>query len=143
MIRGTIFENKKYDNERINIALDWLVKNEEIEKGVYEINGKEIYAIVQEYNSEKIEELKWEGHKKYIDIQYIADGKEEIGYSDIKNMKPECEYNEEGDYQFFTGEGKIEALSKGDYMVLYPEDIHMPCIGEGNIVKKIVVKVRI
>lgn len=144
MIRGKVSDTKKYENIRINKAIEWLKSvSKNIEKGIYEIEGKEIYAIVQNYNSKKYEELKWEGHRKYIDIQYILSGKESMGYSNIKNMNEICEYNEEGDYQFFSGNGEIEEVNEGEFVIFAPEDIHMPCIGDGSFVTKIVVMVRV
>lgn len=133
----------KHENPNINIALEWIKNNKSLELGIHEIKGRDIFVIVQEYNTKCVEELKWEGHKKYIDIQYILEGEEVIGVSEIKNMEETSEYNDEGDYQFFRGTGESIKLISNEYLLLYPNDIHMPCIGNGDKVMKIVGKVRI
>ena len=65
--------------------------------GRYVINGNKIYATISSYNTLPIIEKSWESHKKYIDIQYIIEGKEYIGYCSIKEMKNPEEYSNEND----------------------------------------------
>jgi beta-galactosidase beta subunit len=42
-----------------------------MEPGVYEIESKSIFAIIQEYNTKEIKDCVLEGHVKYIDIHII------------------------------------------------------------------------
>ena len=114
--------------------------------GRYEIDGDNVYASVQTYETISENEAKWEAHKKYIDIQYVASGKEIIKWVNIQKLKPVTEYNEEKDIYLLDGdEGMDIKLDSGSFLVLYPEDAHKPkCIWE-NIQKvvKIVVKVKV
>lgn len=130
---------------RLNAALKYLEENDflTMEPGRYQIDGDEIYALVQQYETKPLVEGKWEAHRKYIDIQYVADGEERIGFSNINQMKPSEEYNPEKDIQFFYGEGHFKSVKKGQFMVLFPEDVHMPGITADvkSKVKKVVVKV--
>jgi YhcH/YjgK/YiaL family protein len=48
--------------------------------GKYEIAGSDIYASVSEYTTDLKENKKLEAHVKYIDIQYIISGAENIGF---------------------------------------------------------------
>lgn len=90
-----VFDNVKnsslYDGlgERIQTALEYLRSNdfEKFEPGRYEIDGENIFAMVQSYNSKKMEEGFWEAHRKYIDIQYVFKGTERMGFENIRNMK--------------------------------------------------------
>ncbi|WP_369461599.1 YhcH/YjgK/YiaL family protein [Thermoclostridium stercorarium] len=50
----------------------------EKEDGRYEIDGNDVYALVQSYTTLPSDQCKWESHDKYIDIQYIVRGKEII-----------------------------------------------------------------
>jgi YhcH/YjgK/YiaL family protein len=58
-----------------------------MEPGVYEIESKSIFAIIQEYNTKEIKDCVLEGHVKYIDIQYIIQGVELMGVTTKKNQK--------------------------------------------------------
>jgi len=143
LIKKHIDEKIPLGNKKIEKAIEWLKENKESEDGVYEIEGKIVYAIVQSYNTRNKDNVKWEAHRKYIDIQFILKGTEKIGISNIEKMKANEQYQEEKDIQFFDGEGEYYDIKKGEYMIIYPDDIHMPSIGNGNFVKKIVVKVSV
>jgi YhcH/YjgK/YiaL family protein len=58
-----------------------------MEPGVYEIESKSIFAIIQEYNTKEIKDCVLEGHAKYIDIQYIIQGVELMGVTTKKKIK--------------------------------------------------------
>ncbi len=107
-----------------------------------------LWASVQEYETKPRQERKFEGHQKYIDVQYIVSGREEMEVCDLSRTEPLTEYDEEKDCQFFAPVGQTTklVLQAGDYAIFFPDDIHMPGIspqGEKTAVKKIVVKVRI
>ena len=52
---------------------------EALATGTYEIDGKQVYALVQEYQSKRPADGKWEAHRKYIDLQYVVRGRNEWG----------------------------------------------------------------
>jgi YhcH/YjgK/YiaL family protein len=133
---------------RIKTALEYIAKTDfaGMEPGKYELDGSNLYVLVQAYDSIPKEQGKWECHKKYIDIQYITDGVEQIGCNNIGTMKITTEYNPEKDIAFLSGEGDFVTFSKGSYGIFFPEDVHMPKIAENNIpskVKKVVVKIKV
>lgn len=120
-----------------------------IENGKYEVVEDKVFAIVQNYDSKPESEGKFEAHKKYIDIQFIAEGEEKIGVGRIDDFEESTEYDEEKDITFLTpkDDAKIDfvKLKKDEYMILTPNDVHMPSImtEELSHVKKIVLKVLI
>jgi YhcH/YjgK/YiaL family protein len=133
---------------RIKTALEYIAKTDfsGIEPGKYELDGKNIYILVQAYDSIPKEQGKWECHKNYIDIQYITDGVEQIGCNNIDKMKITTEYNPEKDIAFLSGEGDLVTFSKGSYGIFFPEDAHMPKIAVNNApakVKKVVIKIKV
>ncbi len=121
----------------INKAKDAKVGRHELENGVY--------ANIQEYTTKARCETKYESHKKFIDIQLILRGKELIAVAPIEKMKISEEYSEENDVMFFhpSDECTDYVLEAGDFLILYPKDVHMPCVcvNEKSSVRKIVVKV--
>jgi YhcH/YjgK/YiaL family protein len=133
---------------RIKTSLEYIANTDfsAMEPGKYELDGANIFALVQAYDSIPREQGKWECHKKYIDIQYIAEGVEQIGCNNINQMKITTEYNADKDIAFLAGEGDFVTYSKGSYGIFFPEDVHQPKIAVNNIpckVKKVVIKIKI
>lgn len=130
---------------RIEKALKYLENTDlaNLKVGKYEIDGKNIFTIVSEYQAKSLEEGKWEAHREYIDIQYVVSGKEKIGYASINEMKIIGEYNNEKDVLFLSGEGDLLLVNEGTFALFAPQDVHMPGIQvmNGQNVKKIVVKI--
>ncbi len=87
---------------------------------------------------------KFECHQKNIDIQVCIRGEESLGWKPIKQCHlPKGEYNDEKDVLFYDDEPDMFfGLKAGQFVIFYPEDVHAPMIGEGNI-KKLVMKVKI
>lgn len=121
---------------------------ESLPVGSYEIDGKDVYAMVQEYNTKLENEAKNEGHKNYVDIQFVVFGKEMIEVIDISKVNSKVDYNPEKDVQFyFDGVDATKCiLCDGEYVILFPHDIHKPGMAIREIqspVKKVVVKVKV
>lgn len=85
---------------------------------------------------------KFECHNKNIDIQLCINGVETIGWKPReKCIKPNGEYNSEKDVQLYHDDADtFFRLTKGQFAIFFPEDVHAPMIGEGQI-KKLVIKV--
>jgi YhcH/YjgK/YiaL family protein len=115
-----------------------------LEVGKYTIDGDNVFALVQQHNGKEINETKFEGHKNYIDIQYIVKGKELMGYAPIEDMEVINPYNVEKDVLFLKWEGTLLPYNEGMFSIFFPQDAHMPNVKafEGTV-KKVVVKVKI
>jgi YhcH/YjgK/YiaL family protein len=133
--------------ERIAKGLKYLQQTDfsGMEPGKYEIDGSDVFALVQKYDSKPISEGKWEAHRKFIDVQFVAEGAEQMGYADIESLEVTKEYDAEGDYLLLQGKGCMLACSAGTFAIFGPQDAHMPCIAidSPSPVKKVVVKVRV
>lgn len=132
-------------SERIATGLKYLQEKDlaVLEPGKYEIDGSNIFLLIQDYTSKPLEEGKLEAHRCYIDIQYIIEGAEKIGYDNIEKLENTTEYSNEKDIVFFNGLGDLVTVKKGYFAIFFPEDAHAPCIAVNNPerVKKAVVKV--
>ena len=113
--------------------------------GKYEIEGDAIFAIVNEYETKEIGDNLLKAHLKYIDVQYVAEGIEQIGVTTLVNQKPIKLYDDVDDYMLFKEPYDLITLNKGMFAIFFPDDIHMPGIKADDIikVKKIVVKVKL
>ena len=120
-------------------------KAEGIEVGKYEIDGKNVFANVQEYNSK--EEAKFESHDNYIDVQYILKGNEMMYWEARDKCEEMIEYNPEKDVTFYkdTEEAVGLTVNEDEYAIFFPEDVHKPGmkIKESLPVKKIILKIHI
>jgi YhcH/YjgK/YiaL family protein len=112
--------------------------------GRYEIDGSNLYAMVQQYSTKLREQGVWEAHRRYIDLQYVVQGTERIGYVHLSRLT-KGEYDEAKDFWRLTGEGDFLTLSSGDFMILMPEDAHMPgmAVDAPSPVRKVIVKIAV
>ena len=133
--------------ERINKAFTYLKETDfsTMELGTYEIDGENIFALVNEYSTKDETEGKLEAHKKYIDVQFVARGSELMGYAPFGNQKVIDEYNELNDITFFSGDKSFTQIDEGMFAIFFPTDVHLPGIkvNEKTYVKKIVIKVKV
>ena len=111
--------------------------------GRHEIDNK-MYVLVQEYTTKLKEQGKWEAHRRYIDLQYVVQGAEGIGYVNIHDLRQD-EYVAEKDFLPLFGEGQQIELRSGYFVLLFPEDAHMPsmALGKSQPARKIVVKIAV
>lgn len=112
--------------------------------GTFEIAGTQVYAIVQDYDTLPLNQGVWEAHRRHIDLQYMVSGTERIGYAQVGRMVPGA-YDPTRDFLPLTGEGDFLTIGPGDFMLLLPEDAHMPRIAVGTpaLVRKVVVKIAV
>jgi len=135
-------------HERIGAAFDYLQRTDlaSIAAGKYAIDGDNVFAIVQEYETMDSAAEQMESHKKYFDVQYMINGEELVGHAFSKGLTVSKEYDAAGEFMLYKDAPEFfTKLSAGTFMVFFPEDAHMPCISTGvkGMVKKVVVKVLI
>ena len=87
---------------------------------------------------------KFECHNKHIDIQLCIQGVETIGWRPREKCVIENGgYNPEKDVQLYNEVPDMYfILTDGQFAIFFPEDVHAPMIGEGEI-KKLVIKVKL
>ena len=134
-------------SERIHKALAYITQTDfsKLEPGKHEIDGDNIFAFVNDYKTKDPSECNFETHKKYIDVQYVAEGVEFMGYAPLNDQEIITPYNEENDITFYKGEKSFTKVSKGMFAIFFPNDVHMPGAKEDNprSVRKVVVKVKV
>jgi YhcH/YjgK/YiaL family protein len=133
----------------IQTAIKYLKENDFIsmEAGTYEIQGKDIYAQVFDAQTEPAENKRPEVHEKYIDVQFLASGKERLGFTPDTGKYEVDERIDDKDLIFYKkveNEGFIES-TPGCYCVFFPNDVHRPAVmsEQAMTVRKVVIKVRV
>lgn len=114
--------------------------------GTYELDGQNVYASVQSYLTEPAQARPWEAHRRFIDIQCVLRGTEQIGVLPIEQLSAAGIYQEEKDCITAPPEqgGLYVRLEPGSFSILYPHEAHQPRCADrtpGQILK-VVVKVR-
>jgi YhcH/YjgK/YiaL family protein len=110
--------------------------------GRYPLSGG-AYAMVQEYDSQPVGDEKFEAHRRFIDIQYIASGEEIMYYAELDQLTP-GEYHAGKDYIDLDGAGLPLHLQAGEFVIFFPQDAHLSsrCTEAGpRPVRKVVIKV--
>lgn len=133
---------------RFKQAFDFLRSNDlaTLEVGRYPLadDGDVLFALVQSYNTKPQGEGFWEAHRRYIDLQFIFQGTERIGYAPLHRMRLES-YDADRDLAVLTGQGDFLTLTDGCFMLLWPEDAHMPGLqaAQAAPVRKVVCKIAV
>jgi YhcH/YjgK/YiaL family protein len=147
MIFDSIHNARNYIalSSNMRLALDYLASTdfESLEPGRHEIRGDDVFVMLSRYDSKMPGQGKWEAHRRYLDVQFIAAGRERMGIAPLEAMSVSQEYDQQKDLVLLSGEGQFVAMAAGDFMVLYPHEAHMPgmAVADAEKVTKVVVKV--
>lgn len=114
-----------------------------LKPGRYDLLDDGTYVNIDEYVTK--DSAHFEAHRKYIDIQYLAKGKEYIFVTSLEPPKQHeiQPYDEAKDIEFFDKEEYTPyLLSPDNFMVFFPTDAHKPCmkVDTNEVVRKVVVK---
>lgn len=145
MILDKISQLRQYETLYPDIASIQVFLEEEHAPGTYELDGKRLYAIVQKYRTRPASEIPWELHQKYVDLQCVLQGEENIGWCAAEELTACSVYDQEHDCMV-SGELRPAAslrVGAGEFAVFAPWDAHKPgCthIAAGEV-KKIVFKI--
>jgi YhcH/YjgK/YiaL family protein len=95
--------------------------------GTHPVDGTEVRVLVQRYTTKLAHEGRWEAHRTHIDLQMVLTGEEHVGIAPIGRLVAEP-YDAEKDIMWLTGEGDRVTLRPGEFVLLWPEDAHMPAM---------------
>lgn len=119
----------------------------EKDNGRYDVDADDLFYIVDRYQTQPIETGRLEAHRKYVDIQFVAEGEELLGFAPLDNLEIDQAYDEAKDCAFYKVPEKISTLNlkAGMFCILFGADAHMPSrqLNGPSQVLKVVVKVRI
>ena len=112
--------------------------------GKHDVQGEQIFAIVEACAGRTRAEAKLECHRRYIDIQLVLEGVDEMGWKPVAAcVDPATDYDAARDIRFFNDPpSSWIATPPGAFCLFFPEDAHAPLVGAGMI-RKVVVKVAV
>ncbi len=104
-----------------------------------------IYVNIDVYDTDSYENRKYESHRRYLDIQYMISGEENMIVLPVDSLQVLEPYDKERDIEFYdrTVQGESYTVGEGEMMEFMPQDGHMPGIAvDGSMrVKKAVFKI--
>jgi len=130
-------------------AFNFLRENdlEKLEIGRYEIDGDNLFVNIDEYDTKPAEEIHYEAHQVYADIQYLVSGVEKIAITSLENLDIVTPYNKEKDIVFYSKNGgdDYRMADSTRFFIFFPNDAHKPCVevDSSTHVRKVVVKVKL
>lgn len=152
MITSTLNNLALYKNIHLNLAkaIAYIqdTKFEEIMPGKYEVEGEEIFYMVNEYSTKPAGECEPERHRIYTDIQFMTGGVEKFGYTAFTNQLPSTGFLPDSDVAFYNiPANKINyiTLVPGEFIIFFPTDIHQPEVlaDVSMLVRKVVFKIKL
>ena len=128
-------------------AIEYLKQTDlsKLPAGKYDVDGENVYLMIQEPEFRAPADAQFEAHRRYADIQLaLADG-ETIACLPVEQVEKWMPFDVEKDIGFsdVDEKGILLPLTKGMFMILFPQDAHMPNLKCGTAAKgrKAVVKV--
>lgn len=116
---------------------------ENFEPATYPLsNGK---VLVQSLTTKPWADAQLEAHREYLDIQYILEGNEVVGWAPLDTLTPAGEFDTAKDKGMYTGKNTPMEIAPGYCYVVYPEDAHAPSVhlDTAGAVRKIVIKLKV
>lgn len=137
---------------RFAAAFAWLREHAaSAEPGRHEVEGRDLFVNVDHTASHAFDPSKFELHRRYIDIQYLVEGEEDIWVGPPDAMAVAVPFDEAKDVSWHRHEGTAGlhrvVMRPGDFLVLWPgAEAHQPATAPagaapGGAIRKAIAKV--
>ncbi|QYY34973.1 YhcH/YjgK/YiaL family protein [Ruficoccus sp. ZRK36] len=130
----------------LDLAFDYLLSfDPKTPDGRVDLDGDNVFALVQTYTTGPAPERKFEAHHTYVDLQYTISGEEIIYHGSLGTLTETEPYDAERDVVFFKGAAdQALHMTPGMFCVLFPQDGHMPgcSLKADSEIRKIVIKLK-
>jgi YhcH/YjgK/YiaL family protein len=115
-----------------------------LEPGMHTIQGEQLFAIVEDCAGRTRAEAKLECHRRYIDIQLVLEGIDEMGWKPLGECADAAtDHDPARDIRFFNdAPASWIATPPGSFCLFFPDDAHAPLVSAGRI-RKVVVKIAV
>lgn len=112
--------------------------------GRHAIEGERLFAIAETAKGRSREQAKLECHRRYIDIQLVLEGTDEMGWKPLRDCHEPIEsFNDAKDIQFFRDTpASWIATPPGAFCIFFPDDAHAPLVSS-NEIRKVILKIAV
>ncbi|MBO5323024.1 MAG: YhcH/YjgK/YiaL family protein [Oscillospiraceae bacterium] len=83
-------------------------------------------VLIQQGTTKSADGALAEAHREYLDIQYILEGQETVGWAPVETIHLEGEFDTAKDKGKYSGHFDFMTIRAGYCYVVFPEDGHMP-----------------
>lgn len=122
------------------------LKGDDLTVGRHDVN-EDFFYNVQEYETKVNPSKHFESHCKYVDVQMLISGEENLQIVDNNRLSVEVPYDEVKERTLYYATQNVASvvLRPGTIVVLYPKDAHRSTAlnNRPSLVKKVVGKVKI
>lgn len=107
--------------------------------GRHAIVDQDLFVIVEHADGRARDAAKLECHRRYIDIQLVLEGVDEMGWKPLSACcQPVGDYSDERDIRFFHDAPATWIATPPDtFCIFFPEDAHAPLVSTQKIHKVI------
>lgn len=112
--------------------------------GRHTVEGEELFAIVEHCTGRTRAEAKLESHRRYIDIQLVLEGVDEMGWKPLAECtQPIGDFDAARDIRFYDdAPASWVATPAGSFCLFFPDDAHAPLVSDGMI-RKVIMKIAV
>ena len=136
------YKNKEYWDKAFEFLNN--PKLDELKTGKYNLDSAFVVATISYAENSDSGKVKWERHRKYLDLQYVISGSAFYAIAPFNKKDISEPYNDSTDMErITTNSGKYYKAAPGTLFVFFPSDAHKSAIKEqaGDIVKRVVIKI--
>lgn len=147
MILSHLHQCKDYLGIHPNLdkALCWMADADfsQLPDGQILIDGQDVRVKISTMETKSVSQAKPEAHREFLDIQLLLHGREAYQVAFLDEMQ-EMEARPEQDVWFYTGPCRQMELDPGQFLVVFPDDVHAPGLApeEPAPIRKAVFKIR-
>ena len=124
MIIDRIEEQRKYYKllPEIELAFSFVAEASDLDPGTYDLDNG-MFATITEGETQKIERIRLESHKRYIDFQYCISGGERMCWSHIQELNL-VDQDVDNDNYYYEGNAVSISIRPGMFYIMFPSDGH-------------------
>lgn len=149
MVFGNIRDRKEYAwlEDVVGKCFDYADTHDllNFEKGIYTIDGDNLFVNIVEYETTNAADRFWEAHRQYLDLHLMLRGTEQIDMNFIDNMEQK-NFIKKDDFLPLEGTPNSHVvLTAGDFLLCHFPDAHRTAVkvGEATTIKKAIFKIKI
>lgn len=142
-----LYEHYKKHPDRWKKVFQYLATNDLLKLPVgNSVLDANINVKVQEYNTREFGEQRLEGHRQYIDFQYVITGSEFMGSGKLSEAKEVAPFDPKRDWGGYSLPILPYYIANSSYFfIFFPEQVHLTNlqVGDKAPVRKIVFKIKV
>ncbi|WP_022942208.1 beta-galactosidase subunit beta [Psychromonas hadalis] len=133
------FKSLYRDGRKWNRCIEAIENIDNIKDNVYHSIGDSLVYMVD--NGEIKNSEQFVGNRRYFDVHYYLEGEQNIEIADKEKLTLVAPYNDDTDHEFFTGQGQIKNINKGQVIIFENHQAYR--VSNSASVRKVLLKVTI